>query len=104
MADDALERRTADLQIRAREIERRYRTGTARFRLRNVSASDFADRETITGRLEFAGQNIDVVFTQAKNGLVADHIHEGGHAVEQHALLYVAQRLAACPDRRLRLD
>ena len=45
--------------------------------LRHVGAGDFADAETVLGRLELLAQDLDVVAVDLDQGLVANHVEIG---------------------------
>ena len=49
---------------------------TARLRLGDVGARHLADGEPVLGRLELAGEHVDVVLAQPHDRLVAHHVHE----------------------------
>ncbi len=103
MTDDELVSAAAGAQIGARRVEAGNGIGAAGFRLRDVRARNLADGEAVLRRLQLARQHVDVVLVETDELLVAHHVHVGGHGLQQHAALHVAQHLALGADVGFRL-
>ena len=103
MTDDELIGAAAGPQVGARGVEAGHGIGAASFGLRHVGARHLADGETVLRRLQLARQHVDVVLVEADELLVAHHVHVGGHGLQQHAALHIAQHLALGADVGFRL-
>ena len=99
IADDLLIGRFADLGLRLRRGELRYRRRPAGVCLRHVGARSLADLEARAGRARLLGQELQVLFGQHRDLAVADDIHVGAGGIEQRVLFVIAQAL----ERRLHL-
>ena len=94
MADDELEAAAARAQVGAGGVEAGDGICAPGFGLRHVRARHLTDGKAVLRGFQFARQHVDVVLVQADELLVAHHVHVGGHGLQQHAALHVAQHLA----------
>ena len=76
------------------EAHLRLRGGQARLGLGHVRAGHLADIEAVARLAQLLVDDLDVVALEVEDGRVAEHVHIGLGAVEQHRLLGVAQGLA----------
>ena len=91
-----------------RRFELRYadlRTGQGepRLGLGNVGAGHLADVEAVARLPQLLLEHLDVVAAEVEVSRVAQHVHIGGRAIEQHVLLGRAQGLARAEHERLGL-
>src|SRR5262249_51177560 len=89
--------------VRLRAQQRRSTRREARFRLRDVGASHFADIEAVTSLFQLLGEHFNVAAIEIKDRLVAYQIHVGGSGVEKNLLLGDPQRFACARHPAFRL-
>jgi hypothetical protein len=93
MTNEALVIAKARAQVGLSQVECRQRAGPASLRLSDVRLRHLTDRETLLRRPQFVCQDFDVVFPDAQNTLVADHIDIGTDGIAQSLLLRQAEQL-----------
>ena len=102
-ADHLPEQGDAGAQVRFGEAHLRLRRRQARLGLGHVRAGHLADIEAVARLAQLLVDDLDVVALKVEDGRVAQHVHVGLGAVEQHRLLGVAQGLAGAEHLRLGL-
>src|SRR5829696_2950538 len=101
--DHLSEQRHAGAQVRFGKADLRLPGGKPCLSLRHVRARHLADIEAVAGLAELLLDNLHVVALEVEDGRVAQDIHVGLSAVEQHGLLSVAEGLTGAENLRLRL-
>ena len=77
-----------------RHAEGRFRSCQPRLGLGHVGAGHLAHVEAVAGGAQQLAHGLDVLLLQLENGAVAQHVHVGGDAVQEHVLFGITQRLA----------
>ena len=102
-ADDLPEPGDAPPQVRLRYADLRTGQGEPRLGLGDVGAGHLADVEAVARLPQLLLEDLDVVAAEVEVSRVAQHVHIGGRAIEQHVLLGRAQGLARAEHERLGL-
>ena len=102
-ADDLPEPGDARPQVRFRGADLRAPLGKPRLGLGDVGAGHLADVEAVARLPQLLLEDLDVVALEVEVRRVAQHVHIGGRAIEQHVLLDAAQGLARAEHERFGL-
>ena len=102
-ADHLAEIGDAGLQVGLRRERIGLGLGQIGFRLRHIGAGDLADLETVPRLAQLLFQHRDIIFVEAEDRGIAQHVHVIRRAVRQHRLLGVAHGFACSQNLGFRL-